>query len=398
MPMSAKRNNFILAFSVPLLFLLIAFFRLYPFQNTLLQIVADTGNDWSKYAANALDIKHNGLLMPGIEGAYEKPASFFYCYFLALSFFLFGENNVPVYLLQNLMLGLSIIFIWLTFREKMSRIVSHVFLFALVIVGLTDVSIYYTFRFLGENLALFSLSVFFLLFKRGMGKDKLPALLVSALFLGIAVLTRPNILLFAIALIVLLLLYGFKTQKVKPLLLFVAVLVITSSFLTIRNYLVCHCIQIMPSQGMLFNMIAFHPVPASVDLSHAVTYFDAYLQYFLQQPVLFIMHYVKKILFCFGFMNAVVPTYHWFPHWTLMWLGYFTYLFLLLRNKTKTELPEKTVHLFIITYFVSLVLVGQVENYGFRMLIPGNFFVLAFAFLTLDKIIPLLKKKFIVSP
>ncbi len=391
--MNAKRTYTILAVSVVLVFVLLALIRLYPFDNTLQQIIADSGNDWSKYAVNALDIMHNGLLMQGIEGAYEKPASFFYSYFLALCFFLFGENNVPVYLLQNLMLGLSVVFIWLTFRDKMSRIVSLIFLFALIVVGLTDVSIYYTFRFLGENLALFSLSVFFLLFRRGIEKDKLPTLLVSALFLGVAVLTRPNILLFAITLILLLLLYGFKTQKVKPLLLFVAVLVITSSFLAIRNYLVCHCIQIMPSQGMLFNMIAFHPVPASVDVSQATTYFDAYLQYFLQQPVLFITHYVKKVLFCFGFLNAVESSYHWFPHWTLMWLGYFTYLFLLVRNKTKTTLNEKAVHLFIFTYFASLILVGQVENYGFRMLIPGNFFVLSFAFIALDRLLPLLKKK-----
>lgn len=391
--MNIKQTDTILAVAVVLVFVVLALIRLYPFENTLQQIIADSGNDWSKYAVNALDIKHNGLLMPGIEGAYEKPASFFYSYFLALCFFLFGENNVPVYLLQNLMLGLSIAFIWFTFREKMNRTVSLVFLFTLVVVGLTDVSIYYTFRFLGENLALFSLAAFLLLFRRGIEKDKLLTLLVSALFLGVAVLTRPNIFLFGLVLTMLLLLHGFKTQKTKPILLFVAVLVTTSSFLAIRNYLVCHCIQIIPSQGMLFNMIAFHPVPASVDLSQANTYVDAYIQYFFQQPVLFIMHYVKKVLFCFGFLNVVEPSYHWFPHWTLMWLGYFTYLFFLFLSKTKIELLEKAVHLFIFTYFASLVLVGQVENYGFRMLIPGNFFVLSFAFIALDRLLPLLKKK-----
>ncbi len=213
--MITKRTDTILAVSVVLLFVLLALIRLYPFNNTLPQIIADSGNDWSKYAANALDIKHNGLLIPGIEGTYEKPASFFYCYFLAICFSLFGEDNIPVYLLQNLMLGLSIFFIWLTFREKMRRIVSLVFLLALVVGALTDVSIYYTFRFLGENLALFSISVFFLLFKQGIEKNKLPALLLSALFLGVSVLTRPNIFLFAIILIVLLLFNGFKTQKAK---------------------------------------------------------------------------------------------------------------------------------------------------------------------------------------
>ncbi|MCG3166784.1 MAG: hypothetical protein POELPBGB_02566 [Bacteroidia bacterium] len=396
--MNIKLNDYILTGSVVLIFLLLALFRLAPFENTLPQIIADSGNDWSKYAANALDIKHHGLLMPGIDDAYEKPASFFYCYFLALCFFFFGENNVPVYLIQNLMLGLSIVFIWFSFRERMSRIMSLFFLFTLVIVALTDVSIYYTFRFLGENLALFSIAFFFFLFSIAVEKDKLPELLGASLLLGIAVLTRPNIFLFAILLILLLLLQGFKILKTKSILLFFLVLFITSSFLAIRNYLVCNCVQIMPSQGMLFNMIAFHPVPASIDLSQANTYADAYLQYFLQEPVLFIMHYVKKVLFCFGFLNVVEPSYHWFPHWTLMWLGYFGYLVLIFQNKAKIALQEKAVHLFIFSYFVSLVVVGQVENYGFRMLIPGNFFVLSFAFMGLDKLIPLLKKKVIVSP
>lgn len=396
--MNTRRTDYILALCIPLLFVVIALFRLYPFHNTLQQIVNDSGNDWSKYAANALDIKHNGILLPAVDGAYEKPASFFYSYFLALCFYLFGDNNLPVYILQNLMLGLSIIFVWLTFRERMSKPVSYGFLFALVVFGITDVSMYYTFRFLGENLALFALSVFFLLFLNGIEKNKMPELFASAVFLGMAVLTRPNIFLFAVLLIILLVVHIIKTQKVKPFAIFISVLVITSSFLAIRNYFICHCIQQMPSQGMLFNMIAFHPIPASVDISSANNYYAAYVQYLLQEPGMFITHYLKKIAFCFGFMNAVVPSYHWFPHWTLMWLGYFTYLFFLFRNKIKTTLHEKATHIFILTYFASLVLVGQIENYGFRMLIPGNFFVLAFAFLAFDKLLPLLKKKSVLSP
>jgi hypothetical protein len=382
--MNAKRFEIIISFLIPLLFILIAGIRLYPFENTLQKIIADSGNDWSKYAANALDIKHNGILMPSIEGAYEKPASFFYCYFLAFCFFLFGENNIPIYILQNLMLALSILFVWFTFRSKMSYLVSIAFLFTLIFFGLTDVSIYYTFRFLGENLALFSMSVFFFLFLRGVEKNSLFEILVSALFLGIAVLTRPNIFLFVILLITTLFLNYFYSRNNK-FLSFIFLLIITCFFLTVRNYAVCGCFQFMPSQGVLFNMIFFHPIPSVVDIRGIDSNFDAYLQYFIQEPNLFIMHYVKKVLFCLGFLEVIVPSYFWFPHWTFMWFGYLAHLFFLIHDKTKITLHEKTVHLFIFTYFVSLILIGQIENYGFRMLLPGNFFVLSFAFVTIDR-------------
>jgi len=404
--MSAKRSDYIFAISVPLLFIIIALVRLYPFENTLNQIVSDSGNDWSRYAFYALDIKHNGIFIPSLEGAYEKPASFFYCYFLAACFYLFGENNVPVYLLQNLMLGLSVVFTWLAFRNKMSRTISAGFLVMLFLFGLTDVSMYYAFRFLGENLALFLISLFFLLFIRGIEKNNLPALLAAALALGFASLTRPNIFLFVFAFLALLIIYSFKTGKIKTsqLMAFIAIVFIASSFLAFRNYMVNNSIRFLPSQGFAYNIMNEHSIPSSVDLSdvynsfiytklHLNIYYAAYAEYIVQQPVVFFGHYLNKLLFCFGYLKAIVPSYHWFPHWTIMWLGYFTYLFFLFRVNTKTGLWEKATHLFIFCYFSSLILVGQVGNYGFRMLVPGNFFVLPFSFLALEKILALLKNK-----
>ena len=144
--MILKRYENILIVSVLVFFVVVALFRLYPFDNTLPQIVADKGNDWGTYANYALDIKNNGFLMPSVNGVYEKPASFFYCYFLAASFSVFGENNIPVYILQSLMLGFSVIFLWLTFRNKISNTASFLFLISLVLFASIDVSIYYTFR------------------------------------------------------------------------------------------------------------------------------------------------------------------------------------------------------------------------------------------------------------
>lgn len=390
-----KTENIFCVFIVAF-FALSALVRLYPFENTLQNIVADKGNDWGTYSAYALDILHKGWMLPSVDGTYEKPASFFYSYFLAVCFFMFGENNIPVYFLQNLTLAFSVIFIWLTFCNKMSGKTSLVFLAVLFVFAITDVSIYYTFRFLGENLALFSLSLFFFLFFRGIEKNEKAFVLLSALFLAVSALTRPNIFLFLIVLPLPLAFYFFKNKRteIRTLTAFVILLFIASSFLAVRNYLCCDKIAFLPSQGMFQNMINNHKIPVAVDLSgDENTLFSKYKAYLLQQPGIFFGHYFKKILFCFGFLKTLVPTYRWLPHWTLMWLCYFAYLYFNFREKTKTNFSEKIIHLYILLYFISLVLIAQIENYGFRMLIPGNFFVIPFAVMGGERIFKLLKKK-----
>ncbi len=69
-----------------------------------------------------------------------------------------------------------------------------------------------------------------------------------------------------------------------------------------------------------------------------------------------------------------------------MWLGYFVYLFLRLKERKRMELWEVAIHLFIISYYGTLILIGNIENYGFRMLIPAVNFVLLFSFLAFDRI------------
>ncbi len=404
--MTQKQAGKLLITGIVLLFPLIALIRLYPFENTLPQLLADTGNDWGRYATYALDIKHNGIWMPGIEGVYEKPASFFYSYFLAACFTLFGENTIPVFILQNMMLGLSILFIWLSFRDRIDKITGYTLLIALTVFGLTDVAYLYSSRFLGENLALFMLSLFFFFFIKATEKNNLPNLLYAALFLGISVLTRPNIFLYVGALIIFLGINTLRKREIKQsnIIVFATVLLLVSSFLALRNYMACQTFQLMPSQGFAYNMMAYNPLPPTINLEiaqnnflhsklHLNVYYAAYYEYMVHEPAAFFGHYVKKFLFCLGFLKKLVPSYYWFPHWTLMWLGYFTYLFLNFRNKAKTSLGEKSAHLFIFCYFSSVILVGQIENYGFRMLIPGNFFVLPFGVMGITKAFTLLKIK-----
>nr|MBA3706377.1 glycosyltransferase family 39 protein [Bacteroidota bacterium] len=230
----------ILALLIILFFVCLSLIRLYPFENSLQKIV-DGVDDWKLYACFALDIKHNGILMPSLYDNYYAPAGFLYNYFLALCFYLFGENTVPVFIIQNLLLGLSVAFIYMAFRNKMKALTSLLFLFTLFVFALFDVSKYYSFRLLSENLAIFTTSVFFFCFYKGLEKNKLSLQLLAAVFMGLTISTRPHTFPFGIILIVIVLFYFLKQEKVKILnvSLFVLLLGISASLLVIRNYLIC---------------------------------------------------------------------------------------------------------------------------------------------------------------
>jgi hypothetical protein len=95
--------------------------------------------------------------------------------------------------------------------------------------------------------------------------------------------------------------------------------------------------------------------------------------------------YLKKMLFCFGLMSFLEPEIKTRPHWLLMWIGYFTYLFLRVKMIRRFEIWETTSHIFIFIYCGFLILVAQVSSYGFRMFIPVTFIILSFSFLAVDR-------------
>ena len=397
-----KHAGSLLAALIVLVLICISLIRLYPFQNELAPILNDAGNDWSYYAQRALDIKHNGLLMPSLKCPFPLPSGFLYCYFLALCFLFFGENTVPAFLIQNIMLGLSISLIYFTFRNKLSQRTGLLFLLALFIFSVLDVYKYYSFRFLSENLALFIISAFFFFFVRGFEKNKFSLQLISAFLMGLAILSRPNMILFGILLIFLVMPYYFKKRKAGILCftLFISVLIFTTSLLAFRNYSICDRFFFIPEGASTSRPDILgigNPIPASVDLSliktrpfyvnlHVNNYLAGFCEYMVQKPLLFFGHYVKKVLFCFGFLRCLDPAYRWRPHWNLMWLGYFVYLFMRWRERERFEMWEIAVNVYILSYYGLLVLISQLQNYGFRIVIPAVPFVLLLSFKALDKI------------
>jgi 4-amino-4-deoxy-L-arabinose transferase-like glycosyltransferase len=357
--MLETRKGNVMTIAMIFIFAFLSVIRLFPFENSLDKILSGT-DDWSRYARFALDVKHNGISIPSLKENYWAPAGFLYIYFIAVNFYLFGENTVPIFIIQNLLLGCSIALIYFSFRDKMKSRTAIIFLFALFMFALIDVNKHYSFRLLSENLALFTVSAFFFCFIKGIEKGKLFFQLLAAVLMGLSILIRPNLFPFAFILIAIASFYYLEQKRTRSFFLFILLLLLSSSLLGLRNYVVTGRIAFLPTEGTSFGRIF---------LSHGFS----------------LSMYINKLLFFLGFLSSLDPAYQWRPHWTIMWIGYFVYLFFRIKSKTKFEMWEVTAHLYIVCYYsVMLFIAPQVSSYGFRLLIPAIFVVLPFMCMTLD--------------
>lgn len=348
------------------IFPIVTFFQLYPFQQSLADILNASNDDWCLYINTALDIKHNGLLIHNVKGDYDYPNGFFYSYFVAFCFSLFGENPAPVYILQSALLGCTIALVYNSFKTKMSPLSGLLLIVTLIVFAFLDVHNYYTFRLLSENLVIFTLVLFFYFLFKGLENSKRKPILVSAVFLGLSILTRPNLFPVGIVLAIVLCFLSFKGKITFPnLILFLVLASAVISLLALRNKLVS-------------GHFTFFPVNS----------FGFFQSYFLHPNILFEDMY-KKFMFCIGFLQVLYPSYHFRPHWVVMWLAYLIYWVIKLKQKEKFEVWEIISHLFILTYFGLLVFVIDTKLivvYGFRYIIPALFFVLPFVFIGFDKL------------
>lgn len=397
-PVFCRRMGTIIAIAAIMLFLVLSLVRPYPSGSSLKDVLVNHGDDWYTYANNAMIIKHEGIFMPSLKTPYYGPSGFLYSYFIALCLTLFGEKLLPVLVVQHVMLGISIALFYWTFRDKMKGLTGLAFLCTMIAFGFLDVYKYYSPRLLSENLSLFLTALFFFCFVKGFEKNVFKLQLASAACLGVSILVRPNIALYGVVLLSILIYNYFKQggSGIIRAVLFISVFAISVSFLGVRNYIICKSWIFLPTLFSFNYLISFNPIPSSVDLSRVETNFMyaklhfkkeivMFIEYLLQRPALFIGHYADRILFCFGFLPVLAPAYHTRPHWIVMWLGYFYYLILLFKNRQKIPLWELSVHLFILLYYIPL-LNTNVQNYGFRMLIPVTNLVLMFAFIALDRI------------
>jgi hypothetical protein len=142
--------------------------------------------------------------MPSVAESYYHPAGFLYNYFLAFCFFVFGPKLEPIFLTQSVLISLTIYFTYKTLRSGMGILRRIAFLFTLMLFGKLDVFDKFSFLLLSENLALFSVALFFFFLKKGLKTKNNFSFYFSSALLSLNVLIRPNIfpftLLFLIAL------------------------------------------------------------------------------------------------------------------------------------------------------------------------------------------------------
>lgn len=388
---------------VIILFLVLGLVRLYPYNNGLDGLLeSKLWDDWNRYARLGIDIKRNGLHIPSIKGPYDWPAGFFYNYFVALCFLIFGENLIPIYLIQYLMIGVSIALVYWTFKDRLSRPIALAFLCAMTTFAILDMCKYYVTRLLSENLLFFIIALFFFFFVRGFSRNNLKMQLVSAFLMGLAMLTRPNLFLYGAVLAVIIIAFYMKKKKgIIYILFFLLIMGSTASLLGLRNYVACGkwhvIIPTAEVKGQPDGLLAkHHHIPKSIDLSSAdgpayeglnrvSKNFGLYLEYLRQEPLTFISHYVKSVLCCFGFLPFMDRDFRLRPHWVLMWAGYFAYLLSRFKGRRKMAMWELAIHLYLASYIISLVAVARVQSYGFRYMLPLTNFVLYFAFLFFDE-------------
>lgn len=346
---------------VAFIFPILAIFRLINEDHALEDCLVGV-DDWNRYARNAIDIIENGWLMPSINENYLLPSGFLYNYFIALIFFLFTPNIELVYFIQSILLSIAIIITHITFFKN--SIYDKFLLYALIVFSYFDIFKYYTFKLLSESLAIFTLAVFFYFLLKALNTSRSIHLIFSFIFLGASCLIRPTVLPFSIILLIVLLKKNYLKEKINGIWISIFTFSFMLSTLSLRNYLITKTNPLT-----IFNdLVNKH--------THTISKFNI-----IDEPFLYVIFLIKKLFFVFGLLPIIEPNYNIRPHWLVLWLGLFTYVFkcYLSKKNTIVQYSEKILVLFILSFFSTILLLTPVESYGFRMVLPGLFYVLIFS-------------------
>ena len=345
--------------ALPITFLVMAVMRLHPFLDDV-SLDTTTVDDWITYKRRALSILHDGLVMPIVSGHYDLPSGFLYNYFVAGVFRLFGENSSYVYLVQAALLGLSISAGYLAFRRYMTPGAGFAYLLTLPFFMYVDVFRHYTVTLLSENLLLFLLPLFFFSLLRCFERDSTLYALGAGLVLGLAFLSRPNVILVAPATVALLFFYAKNTRRgyLRLPIAFLVAFGLSSSVLLLRNYAVTGEVSLA---AVTYPGYWRTPAMALPDRAGAHSVLPTIATYGL--------YYGRRVLFCLGLTFLGSPEYRLRPHWLLMWAGVFLFLASAMRGR-RLEFWEAAALVFVVSYLGPTIAVAQLANYGFRMIVP----------------------------
>lgn len=324
------------------------------------------GDDWFNYNQNAVSVLTDGLSMPIVRNAYERPAGFGYVYFIAGVYAVAGIRSEAVYFVQGLLLLGAIVGMYAVFRAQFSAVTALAFLAALAIFMYVDVYRALTFRLLSENLLfpLFPALLFFLV--KGEATAKLSYMALGGIVCGLCFLARPNLVVFGPAAALVLLFFTPSRSfawRSRAAVTFLAAFATVGSLLPLRNYV---------ATGR-----------ASVDsVTNTSDWTGSGLRRTTSVPLTERLlsrarSLAMRAAYLAGIPQFMRPTFRIRPHWLVMWAAFFVYLSSLFRRTP--QFWEVLVLALSVAYFVPIALWGGIANYGNRMIAPGIPLILVLA-------------------
>jgi GT2 family glycosyltransferase len=315
------------------------------------------GDDWAIYRTNAVSILHDGITMPRI-GNYRTPSGFLYNYFIAAVFALFGENSNYVYVIQALLLGLSITLLASAFRSRIGAGPTLCASLMLVTIAVLDVFHYYTNLLISENLMFVLMPVVLLSAIRAVESLRPRDALGAGLLAGVASLARPNALLIAPAVMFLLWRRAPRMRHWLRLIAFAFGFGVIVSIFVARNMVSSG----RPSVSIVTNAVHWIKAP---EAGHPV----AVKRHKKSKWQIALIQYARHTAFIAGFPNLVNGDFRPRPHWWVLWAGVLG-LAVLRMARGDTEWWERVAFAFAIAYAIPIVIVPRIDTYGFRLVIP----------------------------
>lgn len=356
----STQNRLLLIFVIILV--LASILRLLHFTPTLREAMLGV-DDWNRYAKQGIDIRNNGILIDSIKTSYNGPGGFLYNYFVASLFLLFGNSLAPIFLVQTIMLGLSVCFTFWSFKDFMLPRTQYFFLCSLFMFATLDVFYNYSHVLLSESFGLFLFSAFIYSFLNSVkaGLNRISKL--GTILLSLATLVRPNLLplLFIYLGIISILSYHNNQKPWITIASHFSISLLIMSAIAMRNHFSVGTWDLLPTEGTTDSIIQI--------LQPGIAYF------------------CKKLLFCFGYTKPLYDEYRIRPHWILMWIGYFIFLIYQIKDLSKIKYWQFSMNLFIAVFIILSVMFISLQSYGYRSMLLINFVVLALSILGFEKLV-----------
>jgi len=331
----------------------------------------------------------------------EAPFYFvpFYRYFLALVHFIFGENLFMAYWVQSFLVFGSALIIYKIAKRLFN---TNVAMLSLLLFSFNALPNTVAKSLLSEPLGTFfsCASIYYLI--KSLDTNKSKPLFVSGILLGLAIITRPNILVYLLFIAPWLYFFlknNLRSKAIKYTVLFITAAILIIAPVTIRNYITGRKLCLltsavgmnvwegnMPPSSINFEGIEKNKVYNTLRLDPKVR---QVFEYARQKPRLFTEDLLAKLSFIAGWdiknlSRSVKNRIYWDKLFVFLFFiaGYWLALCTNKNNFKKGIVPTGT---FAIIAIITLIIVKP-TSYGWRMQLPALPFMLMFSAFLIDKL------------